>query len=378
MINHKGGYIYKDEKGAWWARITVKDASGKRRNIKRRAKNETHAKELLRTIANQLDNEGEKALDSTTMTFNDLADYYAKRYLKIAEYRNERKISGLRALDRAERALKLFRQHFGAKRLRSISYGDLHAFKQSRLAKTTMHKRDRTIAGVNRELGVLRRVLNIGMREGWLTKNPFNSGDPLICASEENKRERILSHDEEKRLLAAIDAEPLRHHLKPIVLIALDCALRKGEILSLTWSDVNLDRRAITVRAFNSKTARARTVGMTTRVYVELSQLFSFQDASTSVFGLRCIRTSFVKACKKAKIDGFVFHDLRHTAITRMIRAGLPPVEVMRVSGHSTLSAFYRYANLDSDAVFRAAAALDAYHAQVAESQASEAPELLN
>jgi hypothetical protein len=47
-----------------------------------------------------------------------------------------------------------------------------------------------------------------------------------------------------------------------------------------------------------------------------------------------------------------------------MIRAGLPPVEVMRVSGHATMSAFYRYANLDSDTVFRAAAALDAFHAQ--------------
>jgi integrase len=364
MINHKGGYIYKDEKGAWWARITVKDASGKRRNIKRRAKNETHAKELLRTIANQLDNEGEKALDSTTMTFNDLADYYAKRYLKIAEYRNERKISGLRALDRAERALKLFRQYFGAKHLRSITYGDLYAFKQSRLAEPTMHKRERTIAGVNREFGVLRRVLNIGVREGWLPRNPFKAGEPLICAADENKRERTLSREEEARLLTTIAAEPLRHHLKPIVLIALDCALRKGEILSLAWNDINLNRRTITVRAFNSKTARARTVAMTMRVYAELLQLFDSQDECTSVFGLRCIRTSFSKACNKAKINDFHFHDLRHTAITRMISAGMPPVEVMRVSGHSTLSCLYRYANIDNDTVFRAAAALDAYNAE--------------
>lgn len=100
-----------------------------------------------------------------------MADYYAERYLKPAEYRNGRKIGGLRALDRAERALKLFREHFGVKRLRSITYGDMQALKQSRLAEPTIHRRERTIAGVNRELGVLRRMLNIGVREGWLTQN---------------------------------------------------------------------------------------------------------------------------------------------------------------------------------------------------------------
>lgn len=59
-----------------------------------------------------------------------------------------------------------------------------------------------------------------------------------------------------------------------------------------------------------------------------------------------------------------------------MIRAEIPPVEVMRVSGHKAMSAFYRYANLDSDTVFRAAAAVDAFHAQG--EQNGEAAELVN
>jgi integrase len=120
----------------------------------------------------------------------------------------------------------------------------------------------------------------------------------------------------------------------------------------------------------NCKTARSRTVAMTSRVSTELHQLWlnSRQDVESLVFGIRVtVRTSFGKACKDAKVEGFHLHDCRHTAITRMIRAGLPPVEVMRVSGHSTLSCLYRYANLDSDAVFRAAAALDAYHAAIME-----------
>ncbi len=380
MAKERSGYIYQDKQGSWYARTTVTDSSGKRRNVKRRAQDKTEARQILKTILRQIDDEGEKTLDAATITFNDLADYYAERYLKPAEYRDERKTSGLRSLDRAQHAVVIFRQYFGGRKLRSITYGDLYAFKQRRLATPTQYTHPRTIASVNRELVVLRRILNIAVREGYLIKSPFNAGDSLISAADENRRERILSREEEIRLFAAVDAEPRREHLRGILLIALDCALRRGEIFTLCWSDVDLERRAITVRAFNCKTARSRTVAMTNRVYEDLHGrwLDSKQELGTLVFGIRVsIRAAFGKACKMANIQDFHFHDCRHTSITRMIRAGLPPVEVMRVSGHSTLSAFYRYANLDSDAVFRAAAALDAYHAQAVETQATSA-ELIN
>ncbi len=120
MTIHKGGYVYYDEKeSTWYARITVKDTSGKRRNVKRRAKDKTEAKKMLRGLGQQLDAEGEKAIESSQMTFNDLCDYYQRTYLHAAEYVQEKKVSGLRSLDRAETAVKVFRAHFGAKRLRS-------------------------------------------------------------------------------------------------------------------------------------------------------------------------------------------------------------------------------------------------------------------
>jgi hypothetical protein len=56
---------------------------------------------------------------------------------------------------------------------------------------------------VNRELALLRRMLNVAMREGWLMRNPFTAGDPLICLADERKRERILTREEEARLLGA-------------------------------------------------------------------------------------------------------------------------------------------------------------------------------
>jgi integrase len=216
-------------------------------------------------------------------------------------------------------------------------------------------------------------MFNIAVREQWLPRNPFNNGESLI--STETPRTRLLGRDEEARLFDAIDAESMRAHLKGICLIALDCALRRGEIFTLTWQDVDLDRRTITVKAFNSKTARARTVAMTTRVYEWLIVCWqeSFQDQSGRVFNVRVtIKTAFRKALKVAGIQDFHFHDCRATAISRMIQAGMPPAEVMRVSGHTTLRAFSVYVRTDIDTAFRAAALLDAFNAKAGTQGATE------
>ncbi|MGI8733479.1 MAG: tyrosine-type recombinase/integrase [Pyrinomonadaceae bacterium] len=375
MAKESTGYIGKDKNGKWFARVTLTGSNGKRRNIARRATDRADAKRILKAILRQLENEGEGVLDCAKLTFNDLADFYANKYLKPAEYRHESKISGLRALDRAQRALALFREHFGIRKLRSITYSDLYNFRAMRLGTETQYKRLRSTASVNRELVVLRRMLNIGVREGYLSKSPFNLGDSLICAADENKRERILSRDEEARLFAAIDVEPKREHLSGILKVALDCALRRGEIITLKWSDIDFDNRTITVRAFNCKTARSRTVAMTQRVFEDLAARshVSRGELDALVFGVRVtVRTSFAKACEAANVRDFHLHDCRHTSISRMIRAGLPPIEVMRVSGHTTLACLYRYANLDSDTIFRAAAALDAYYSAEAMSGVTE------
>jgi integrase len=85
-------------------------------------------------------------------------------------------------------------------------------------------------------------------------------------------------------------------------------------------------------------------------------------DKSKLVFGVNVtIKTSWKKICREAGIEDFRFHDCRHSAISRMIRAGIPPVECMKVSGHSTLSAFGIYCNIDNESIFRTANALDNY-----------------
>ena len=75
---------------------------------------------------------------------------------------------------------------------------------------------------------MLRRMLNVAQREGWILRNPFAAGDSLISLADENKRERILTREEEMKLLAACDT-PQRAHLKGIIICAIDTGMRQGE-----------------------------------------------------------------------------------------------------------------------------------------------------
>jgi integrase len=90
--------------------------------------------------------------------------------------------------------------------------------------------------------------------------------------ADENKRERILTREEEMKLLSACDT-PQRAHLKGIVICALDTGMRQGEIFSLRWRDVDLENGLLTIQAFHTKTMKERQVAITTRLKLELERL---------------------------------------------------------------------------------------------------------
>ncbi len=292
------GYVYYDKREkCWYARTTVTDWGGKRRNIKKRGKDKSDAKEILKGLLRQIEDEGSKGIDAARATFNDLADFYEGRYLKPAEYRDGRKIAGLRDVKRPLGCLKNFRQYFGRKKLREITYGDIYAYRTHRLQTPTMHGRTRTLADWNRAAAVLHRMLNIALREGWITKNPFNAGEPLIIISFERRRDRILTLDEEKRLLEACESHPYRRHLRSLLIFLLDTGCRKSEALKLCWRSVCFATRIITIEGMTTKTLKTRQVAMTGRMSRELSMLW---EASTKapdalVFGLTSnVRNSVV------------------------------------------------------------------------------------
>ena len=151
--------------------------------------------------------------------------------------------------------------------------------------------------------------------------------------------------------------------------------MRKGEILSLRWRDVDFEHRIITVAAFNTKTMRARTVSVTTGLARELERLYeeSPKHPAGLVFGIRDdVKHSFDTVRRAAGLGDLRFHDLRHTAATRLVGLQIPLSEVGRVLGHTQANTTYRYVNANIETARRASAALDAFNAEDDAPQASE------
>lgn len=376
-MNDRSGYIFQNKQGAWYARTTVTDSSGKRRNIKRRAKDKKDAKAILKRILRELDIEGSKFGDSSSLTFNDLADFYKVHYCKPAEYVDGKKVSGLRDVQRAQSVLVRFRAYFGKRRLRDISYSDIRSYYMMRLKQPTHYDNPPSIATMNRELGVLRRIFNIAVREGWLSRNPFSAGEPLISPASERRRERILSLDEEKNLLEVCQH---RGDVRALFICLLDTGARLSEFLKLNWRSVCFASRTITLEAMTTKTLKARQVRMTERMFQELNairQLFP-RVKNARVFNLtvRIARREFKLACEAAGIpygspNGITLHSLRHTAATRLVKGQMPLQMVGRILGHSQPQTTYRYLSADAEVTAEAARIFEALQGQAVKEQSS-------
>lgn len=151
--------------------------------------------------------------------------------------------------------------------------------------------------------------------------------------------------------------------------------MRRGELFKLAWPDVDFSLDLIRVRATNTKTERPWTVGMTPRVREALLALrqASPPDYTGVVFGIKdTVKTGFGSALEAAKIEDFRFHDCRHTAITRMIQAGIPATETMKISGHTQFVTFARYVNVNEQAARKGAERLAEDMAQVGATESQE------
>ncbi len=200
----------KDRAGntIYFARIVRRNGSGKPKQHTLRAENKSHARRLYKELKEKYADRGKQAIDGDKMTFRQLAAEYEAKKLIPAQYHHGngglRKVAGRKSLAGAKTYLKTLVAHFGNKRIKSITHSDIEAFRHLRL-KTPITRKDRngeiistkerTIASVNRELEVMRGCLRFAFKQGWLSRNPFEMGEPLISKADEVQRERVLSPD---------------------------------------------------------------------------------------------------------------------------------------------------------------------------------------
>lgn len=369
--SREGSIILKD--GVVYARVRWTE-NGKRKEKAKKAQNNTHAHQLIKKMLRELDDFGANSLDHERMTFEQLANLYEQDHMQPAQYVDGRKVSGLRSLHTQKYTLAILKEEFGKRKLRSITYGDISRFRTLRINTPTIYKKPRSVTTVNRELEVLRNMFNYAFREGWLLRNPFTSGPPLIQKAHEKKRERILTEPEEELLLAACVGR--RTHLKPMIICALDTGMRRGEIITLSWQDVDLESRLVNIKAYHTKTEQERTLALTERLYNELMALSAASSGQPDklVFGVtNNIKRSFGSACKTAGIEGLRFHDLRHTFATRLIENGVPAEIVSKLLGHNNLNTTTRYVNTNAQTARMAVAALESIRVIRAENQPQQA-----
>lgn len=224
------------------------------------------------------------------------------------------------------------------RQVREVTAVDLSRFRDTRLEQVS-------IATVRKEMGILRSVLESARRDwGMIQTNPI--GD-VKRPPAPPARNRLMSDAERDAILAALGlsdeirkVETLQHQVAVCLLLALETAMRAGEIIGLEWSRVHLERRFVTLP--KTKNGDQRDVPLSKRA-VELLKLMVNKDA-VSVFTIQSasLDALFRKARDKCKIEGLHFHDTRANAITRLATK-LDIHDLARMIGHRDLKSLLIY-----------------------------------
>jgi integrase len=237
---------------------------------------------------------------------------------------------------------------------------------------------------INRDIQRLQSVLSRAVEWRILAKHPFPGLKPL--KADKTGRVRFLSPDEEAALRKAlIDREEglrqararfnvwraARHlkplpertgdlldHLRPIIVVALNTGLRRGELLGLKWANVNLTSKVLTVTAATAKSGHTRRVPLNREAIDTLTLWHERQKKAKSdgfVFaghdGKRMSRidTAWASLTKLAGIKNFRLHDCRHHFASKLVQAGVDLYTVKELLGHSEIAMTERYSHLAPD-----------------------------
>lgn len=260
---------------------------------------------------------------------------FAQTYLERHAFKNK-------GLETDRHQLKAINRFIGDKHLHEITVFDLETFRSERLKKVKP-------ATVNRNMALIKSILNRAVDWGKLQPE-LNPAPKIKKLPENNLRLRFLSKEEIERLYAHCDGE-----LLALVQVAINTGMRRGELMGLTWNDVDIHSRQIYVR--DSKSGNGRVIPMNENVRSVLLSLKKLSDRS-NLFASNH-REAFEAAIKRAKLKDVTFHTLRHTAASHLAQAGVNLLSISKILGHSTTQMTARYAHLSPDYQAKAITVLD-------------------
>lgn len=332
-------------------------------------------KAMAQALQNRLPEIAGRAIDSPI-----LADFLTDRYEPWA-------VQELRGGARYVERIRVTFPGFLDRSLSAIDADSIEEWWRERVRPRGDGRRSVSKVTASRDLACLRSALSRAVEWKLLEANPLMGLRNRTVAS--RKVVRYLSPDEEHRLRTAlrnrdeylaaarqsanlwreernqpayptIPSDGYGDHLTPLVLLAMNTGLRRNELLSLSWADIDLTGRMLTVRAASAKNGKERHVPLNTEALGILVKWGEQRGQTGAVFGIRDAKTAWNNILKASDIESFRFHDLRHHFASKLVRAGVDLNTVRELLGHADIKMTLRYSHLSPDGLAAAVAKLAA------------------
>jgi integrase len=345
--------VSKDGKTSYRVKIRLKGFPSQSATFERL----TDAKKWTQQIESAI-REGRhfKTTEAKRHTLAELIDRYIKSILPTKP----------KAIRKQTALLERWKSEIGNHALVDVTPSLIAECRDKLAGEITLRGKPRSPATVNRYIAALSIVFTTAVKEwGWLEDSPMCK---VTKPKESRGRVRFLSDDERIRLLEACK-ESSNPYLYIVVVLALSTGMRQGEIMNLTWDVVDLNQgRAILHETKNGERRAVALTGHALELLKELSKVrridskFLFPAKASTPHKPQKpmdLRTPWETAVKKAELQDFKFHDLRHSAASYLAMNGASLAEIAEVLGHKTLQMVKRYAHLSEGHTARVVASMN-------------------
>ena len=266
-----------------------------------------------------------------------------------------------KAIKDVKRSVKLLKMFFGSKPAHSITPSDVQKF-------TDLRRKKIQNSSVNRELSVLKRAFNLGIEREKIFRKP-----KIKMLAENGTRTGFFEQGEFLAILAN-----LPDYLRAPTIFSYVTGWRlRSEVLKLTWTDIDLERRTASLKAGTTKNKKARLIYLPQEIKKMLIPLKREVGLVFHNHGkpIRNYYKAWRKACIAAKLPAKIPHDFRRTAVRNLVRSGVSEHTAMMITGHRTRSVFDRYDIVDERDLEAAADKLSTFLTTVISAEAEKPSE---